>query len=97
MSSIKMICYKAETAIANLLHHVYGRYEDEKRMFIKNIISTPIDLLPDRTNKTLTTKLHPLSTPKANELLSQICEILNETETIYPDTELKLIYKSAVC
>ena len=25
MSTIKMICYRAETAIANLLHHVYGR------------------------------------------------------------------------
>ena len=97
MSTIKMICYRAETAIANLLHNVYGRYEDEKRMFIKNIISTPIDLIPDMTNKTLTIKLHSLSTPKANELVSQICKILNESETIFPGTELTLIYKSAVC
>ena len=97
MSTIKMICYRAETAIANLLHHVYGRYEDEKRMFIKNIISTPIDLFPDMINKTLIIKLHSLSTPKANELAAQICKILNETETIFPDTELRLIYKSAVC
>ena len=28
MSTIKMICYSAETAIANMLHHVYGRNED---------------------------------------------------------------------
>jgi len=97
MSTLKMICYRAETAVANLLHGVYGRYEDEKRMFIKNIISTPIDLIPDMKNKTLTVKLHSLNTPKANELVSKICKVLNETETIYPDTELQLIYKSAVC
>lgn len=97
MSTLKMICYRAESAVANLLHGVYGRYEDEKRMFIKNIISTPIDLIPDIKNKTLTVKLHSLNTPKANEMVAKICKVLNDTQTIYPDTQLQLIYKSAVC
>jgi hypothetical protein len=94
MSTLKMICYRAESSIANLLHGVYGRYTDEKRMFIKNIINTPADIIPNLTDNTLTIKLHSLNTPKNNELLSQICTILNDTETIYPGTNLKLIYKS---
>jgi hypothetical protein len=93
MSTLKMICYRAESSIANLLHGVYGRYTDEKRMFIKNMIATPADIIPDDNNHTLTIKLHSLNTPKNNGLLSQICETLNETETIFPGTDLRLIFK----
>lgn len=96
MSTLKMICYRAESAIANLLHGIYGRFTEEKRMFIKNIITSPADLIPDLKNNTLTIKLHSLNTPKANELVSQICETLNESETVYPGTNLTLIYKSVL-
>lgn len=94
MSTLKMICYRAETSIANLLSGVYGRYTEEKRMLIKNIISTPADIIPNNSDKTLTIKLHSLNTPKNNELINQICKTLNETETIYPGTNLRLIYES---
>lgn len=94
MSTLKMICYRAESAIANLLQNMYGRYTEEKRMFIKNIITTPADLIPDMKNNTLTIKLQSLNTPKGNELVAQICKTLNESETIYPGTNLTMIYKS---
>ena len=96
MSTIKMICYRAESAIANLLHNNYGRFTEEKRMFIKNIITTPVDLIPDMENNTLTIKLHSLSTPKANELVTDICKILNDSQTIYPGTNLTMIYESVL-
>jgi len=97
MSTLKMICYRAETAIANLLFGHYKKYDDQKRMLIKNIISTPIDLVTDKVNQTLTVKLHTLNTPNANELVKKIAEELNETETLFPGTNLKLIFKSVVC
>ena len=96
MSTLKMICYRAETSTANLLYDVYGRYEEEKRMFIKNIISTAADLVPYKINNILTVRLLSLNTPKANELMAQICKILNETETIFPGTNLRLIYENVV-
>ena len=96
MSTLKMICYRAESAIANLLHGIYGRFTEEKRMFIKNIITAPADLIPDLKNNTLTVKLHSLNTPKGNELVAQICKTLNESETIYPGTNLTMIYKSVL-
>lgn len=64
MSTLKMICFRAETSIVNLLYDVYGRYEEEKRMFIKNIISTAADLVPYKINNILTVKLHSLNNPK---------------------------------
>jgi hypothetical protein len=97
MSTLKMICYRAETATANLLYGIYSRFTEEKRMLIKNIIATSTDLVPDHINNTLTIKLHTLNTPKANELVTTLCKELNETETIYPGTNLKLIYKTVLC
>jgi hypothetical protein len=35
-----------------------------------------------------------MATPKANKIMCHLCAELNATETEYPDTELKLIFKS---
>ncbi len=94
MSTLKMICYRAETSTANLLDGHYSKFIEEKRMFIKNIISTPVDLMVNNTNKTLTVNLYSLNTPKANEIAQYLCSTLNDSETIYPGTNLKLIFKS---
>ncbi len=40
MNTIKMICYKAETALANLVSNYFKRGEEEKRMLVKQIIQT---------------------------------------------------------
>lgn len=93
ISIIKMICYRAETALANQINF-YNRAEDEKRMLIKQIIQTPVNIMPDYKNKTLTVTLHTLSTPRYNQIASTIATLLNQTETIFPGTELLLIYKT---
>ena len=93
INTIKMIAYRAETAVANILIPYFRREEDEIRMLVKEIIKTDADLIPDYQNKTLTVRLHALSTPRANRAVEKLCELLTETETVYPDTELTLIYK----
>jgi hypothetical protein len=94
MNTLKMICYRAESSLANVLHGAYGRYNDEKRMFIKNLINTPADIIENQKEQTLTVVLHSSNTPKNNELIAQICTILNDTHTIYPGTNLRLNYKT---
>ena len=64
------------------------------RMLVKEIIKSDADLIPDYKNKTLTVRLHSLSTPRANKAVLELCKVLNETETLYPNTNLKLIYKT---
>jgi hypothetical protein len=94
MNTLKMICYRAESSLSNVLHGVYGRYNDEKRMFIKNLINTPADIIENKKEQTLTVILHSSNTPKNNTLIEQICAILNDTDTIYPGTNLRLHYKT---
>ena len=88
-----MICYRAESAFATLLCTDYKRKEDEKRSLVKNLIKTRGNIIPDYKNKTLTIELYSLATPRDNKALQRVCELLNQTETIYPRTELKMIYK----
>ena len=47
MNIIKMICYRAETAVANELGAYLKNYRDEKRMLVKQIIHNNADILPD--------------------------------------------------
>ncbi len=92
---VKMICYRAETAFVNLISPVYKRSGDEKRSLAKNIIFTKADIEPDYKAKTLTITLYSLSRPRDNEAVSQICNQLNKTETEFPGTDLRVIYKTA--
>ena len=89
---IKMICYRADSAFANLLDEDYKRKEDEKRALTKSIIFTRTDLYPDYKSNTLTVSLYALASPRDNKAAEKVCKTLNETKTIFPGTNLKLKY-----
>jgi len=92
---IKMICYRSETSVAmQLSEEIYDKQE-EIRSFIKSIIKAKGDIVPDYKLKTLTIKLYTQSTPRYNYALEKLCVLLTDSETIYPGTDLKLIYKLA--
>jgi len=92
---IKMICYRAETVVANLLGGDIYTKQEEVRLLVKSIIKSKADIQPNYEQKTLTIKIYSLSTPRYNVALEKLCELLTDTETIYPGTELTLIYKLA--
>jgi hypothetical protein len=92
---VKMICYRSETSFTDLISPFFSKSIDEKRMLAKNIIKTNINLIPNYENKTLTVELYSLSTPRENAAAKEICDILNEYNANYPDTDLRLIYKLA--
>jgi hypothetical protein len=93
LNAIRMISYRAETAVANMITPYYKRSTEEIRMLIKEIIGSDADLIPDNENKKLCVRLHTLSTPRANVAVKELCVLLNETETIYPGTDLQLWYE----
>ena len=93
MNIIKMICYRAETAVANELSALLTNAKEEKRMLVKQIIQNNADLIPDYEKKTLTVVLHSLSAPRFNQAAANLTEILNLTETIFPGTDLTLKFK----
>ncbi|OJV83219.1 MAG: hypothetical protein BGO34_16165 [Bacteroidia bacterium 44-10] len=91
---VKMICYRAETAMANLLVPHFSRSGDEVRALVKLIISRQIDMHPDYEKGILETILYPLSNNRINEAVSKIIETLNLTQAKYPSTDLVLLYKT---
>jgi hypothetical protein len=94
LNVIRMIAYRAESAVANVLAPHYARSEEEIRMLVKEIIKADADLIPDQCKKILTIRLHTLSTPRANSAAQKLCTLLNETETYFPGTDLRMVYET---
>jgi len=92
IDTIKLISYRAETSMASLLRESLSR-EDDTRALLRQIYSTEADLLPDADHKTLTVRLHHLTQATHDEAVRHLCNELNATETIFPGTELKLVYQ----
>lgn len=93
MNVIKMICYRAESAVLSLISPHLNRAQEEGRMLIKQIIQNNADIFPDEKNNTLNVVLYSLSAPRFNHAAQQLINLLNETETIFPGTKLKMIFK----
>ena len=94
MNIIKMIAYRAETALFNLIAPFYNNNEKDGRQIIQTILSSSANMQPDYQNNTLNVTIHSQATPRANKALKHLCEQLNDTETIYPLTNLKLVFNA---
>ncbi len=92
IDTIKMISYRAETNMALLLRESLARHEDT-RALLRQIYDTEADLLPDTEANTLTVRLHHLTQTAHDQALEELCEQLNATETVFPGTNLRLIFK----
>ncbi len=92
IDTIKLIAYRAETALAQLARDKIKRLDDA-RSLIRQLFRTEVDLFPDQQNKTLTVRLHPMSTEAQDEIIRHICTEITATETVFPGTDLRLIYE----
>ena len=92
IDTIKMIGYRAETCLASLLREHLAR-SDDARSLLRQIFNNDVDLLPDLESGTLTVQLHHLTQAAHDQAIEKLCSALNETQTIFPGTNLKLIYK----
>jgi len=92
LDTIKMIAYRAETAMVNLIRPTMA-HADEARALLKQIYKTDANIYPDYVNKKLIVEIHSLTYRKDDKILLQLCQQLNDTETVFPGTELVLRYK----
>ena len=88
---IKMIAYRAETAMANILRDSMLK-KDEARTLVRQIFMTDADIEPDEENGILNVKIHNMTNPRNNRYVQKLCEVLNESETVFPGSNLRLIY-----
>jgi hypothetical protein len=93
--TFKMVAYRAETQLANLIGPLLPHRHDEARKFIRQVFQLPADLLPDYEHGTLLVRLHSLTTPRHNRALASLCTVLNDLAVCYPGTDLRLILAAA--
>jgi transposase len=87
---IKMVAYQAESALLRLVARHYQRAEEEGRTLIQAALATAADLKVTETELRLT--LAPQSSPHRTRAIAALCEELNQTETLFPGSRLRLHY-----
>ncbi len=92
IDTVKMIAYRAETAMANLLQETLSR-PDEVRSLLRGIYSSEADLIPNHELGILTVQLHHLANHSYDKAIQKLCDELNITETKFPRTNLRLVFK----
>ena len=92
IDTIKMIAYRAETAMTGIVREKMSR-PDEARSLLRAIYASTADIVPDEMAKTLTVRLHQLANRCSGEVAEHLCQELNSTRTLYPGTDLRLIYE----
>lgn len=92
--TIKMIAYRAETALVALLRPHLAK-EDEARALIRELFVSAADLHPDDKEKTLTVKIHRMACPAHDKAISALLSELTNMAFIHPETGTRMIYELA--
>jgi len=92
IDTIKMVSYRAETAMSHILTEKMAR-TDDARALLRSIYTKEADLMPDEEKGTLTVRLHNMTNRAHDAAVAHLCAELNATETSYPGTNLRLIYE----
>jgi hypothetical protein len=94
LDTVKMIAYRAETALVAILREALSR-ADDARSLARDLFRREADLVPDAAGGTLHVRVHAFSNPRMNEAVHHLLEHLNAAESTYPGTKLKLTYSLA--
>jgi hypothetical protein len=92
--TIKMVAYRAETALVRCLAPHYAKTADEGWALIREMLTPSADLVPDLDAKRLRVRVHVLANPRSNEALAKLYDPLNALEVQYPGTDLTLTYEA---
>jgi transposase len=94
MDTIRMIAYRTETAMAGMLRSATVDSAQARRL-LQDLYVTEADILPEPDEAILRVRVHNTSRPAANRALAKLLDQLNETESTYPGTDLRLVYELA--
>jgi hypothetical protein len=94
VDTVKMIAYRAETALASIVRENLAR-TDDARSLLRDLFRSEADLVPDLEQEVLRVDVHPMSNPRSNRAIAHLLEHLNAAEFPYPGTNLRLVYSIA--
>jgi hypothetical protein len=89
--TVKLVAYRAETAMSRLLRESLRR-EDDSRSLLRDLFRSDADLIPDCDNQVLEVRIHTLANPRSNRAIQHLLDHLNATESTFPGTEFRLSY-----
>ena len=85
-----MSAYNTESALARLLRPHYARGQDEARALLREAFTLTGDL--QIIGDTLHVRIDQATAPRRSRALAGLCADLNDTQTLYPGTDLTLAY-----
>jgi transposase len=92
--TIKMLAFRAETALVRCLTLNGVRTEDDGRALVREMLLSSADIVPQAQEQRLLVRVHSLANPRHNKALAKLCETLNSLEIRYPGTDLTLVYEA---
>ena len=87
---IKMLAYQAESDLLRLVAPHYRRASEEGRTLLQSALASAADLEVTQTELRVT--LAAQSSPHRTRAIAALCEELNQTQTIFPGSRLRLHY-----
>lgn len=94
LDTVKMIAYRAETAMAGIIREVLSR-ADDARSLLRDLFTRTADIIPDERSGTLTVRVHASSNPRHDRAVDHLLKQVTAAEHTYPGTKLKLTYALA--
>lgn len=92
LDTVRMIAYRAETAMIPLL--ISETLDSpQARTILQTLFTSEADIHPDPARGQLIVRVHRAACPVADRHREKLFAILNETETCYPGTALKMVYE----
>jgi transposase len=85
---IKMVAYQAESDLLALLRPHYARIDQEGRTLLHELFATAGDIR--LTGRELHITLAPLSSPHRTRAAHALCQMLDQTATIFPGSRLRM-------
>jgi len=92
MDTVKMISYRAETAMAGQLNGPSVDMAAARRL-LQDLYVTEADILPRSQDNLLHVRVHNASRPAANESLTKLFDELNAAEVCYPGTDMRMTFE----
>jgi len=92
LNTIHIMAYRAETTMASILREHLSR-PDDARALLQDLYKHDADIIPDPKAGLLTVRVHHFTNPQAGRAIAALLACLNETETVFPGTQLTLRYE----
>jgi hypothetical protein len=87
---IKMLAYQAESDLLRLVAPHYRRAGQEGRTLLQSALASAAEL--QVTERELRVTLAPQSSPHRTRAIAALCQELNQTQTLFPGSPLRLHY-----